>query len=132
MKKQEGKSAMEEEIKEQEGQKEEQAVEKPLDKMTAKELREIAKEIPGVTGAHAMKKEQLLDIIKEDRGIKDEEPAKKKSVKSTLSAKELKEKIAQLRVDKAAAREVWNRKEVNRLRRRITRLKKRTRKVAQA
>ncbi|MBK5102349.1 MAG: hypothetical protein JJE15_15400, partial [Desulfobacteraceae bacterium] len=130
MKKQEGKSAMEEEIKEQEDQKEEQAVEKPLDKMTAKELREIAKEIPGVTGAHAMKKEQLLVIIKEDRGIKDEEPAKKKSVKSTLSAKELKEKIAQLKVDKAAAREVWNRKEVNRLRRRINRLKKRTRKVA--
>lgn len=126
---------MEEEIKEQEGQKEEKTVEKPLDKMTAKELREIAKEIPGVTGVHAMKKEQLLVIIKEDRGIKEEEPAKKKKkklVKSTLSAKELKEKIAQLRVDKAAAREVWDRKRVNRLRRRINRLKKRSRKVAKA
>ena len=126
---------MEEETKEQKGQKETQEEEKPLDKMTAKELREIAKDIPGVTGVHAMKKEQLLDIIKEDRGIKDEEPAKKKKkklVKSALSAKELKEKIAKLRVDKAAAREVWNRKEVNRLRRRINRLKKRSRKVAKA
>ena len=51
--------------------------EKPLDKMTAPELREIAREIPGVDGVHAMKKQELLAVIKEARGIKDEEPAKK-------------------------------------------------------
>ena len=54
---------MEEEEKKEEIQEgKEQEQEKPLDKMTAKELREIAIEIPGVTGVHAMKKEQLLEI----------------------------------------------------------------------
>ena len=52
--------------------------EKPLDKMTAPELREVAKQIPGVIGASAMKKAELLSIIKEFRGIKDEDSAKKK------------------------------------------------------
>ena len=45
--------------------------EKPLDKMTAPELREIAREIPGVTGATAMKKAELLSIIKKHRGIEE-------------------------------------------------------------
>jgi hypothetical protein len=34
------------------GSKKKAAKEKPLDKMTAKELRDLAKEIPGITGAH--------------------------------------------------------------------------------
>ena len=55
--------------------------EKPLDKMTAPEWREIAKNIEGVTGVHAMKKDELLSLIKEDRGIKDEEPVKAKKKK---------------------------------------------------
>jgi cell division protein FtsX len=52
-----------EEVAEKE-KKEPEEKEKPLDKMTAKELREMAKEIPGVAGVHAMKKEQLLEVIK--------------------------------------------------------------------
>ena len=108
--------------------------EKPLDKMTAPELREIAKEIPGVEGVHAIKKEQLLQIIKEHRGIKDEEPAKKrkKAVKKDVDVKELKSKIGRLKVEKASARESRDSKKVEVLRRRINRLKKMTRKVAQA
>lgn len=105
--------------------------EKPLDKMTAIELREIAVEIPGVTGAHAMKKEQLLEVIKEARGIKDEEPAKE-GLKAGVSTKAWKKKIYQLKEEKKAARDGRNRKKVAILRRRINRLKKKTRKVAQA
>ncbi|MBW2203469.1 MAG: transcription termination factor Rho [Deltaproteobacteria bacterium] len=104
--------------------------------MTAIELREIAVEIPGVTGAHAMKKEQLLEVIKEARGIKDEEPAKKgkkkKASKDGKGTKELKKKIFQLKEMKKEARDARDRDRVDILRRRINRLKKRTRKVAQA
>ena len=108
----------------------EEVKEKPLDKMTAPELREIAKEIPGVDGVHAMKKEQLLQIIKEHRGIKDEEPAKKrkKAVKKGIDVKELKSKIVRLKEEKASAREGRDGKKVEILRRRINRLKKMTRK----
>ena len=123
------------EQQENEGKKaEETTPEKPVDKMTAKELREIALEIPGVTGVHAMKKEQLLDVIKEYRGIDEEESVKKKKkkrVKPTASVTDLKEKISRLREEKQTARETKNLKTLDMLRRRINRLKKQTRKVAQ-
>ena len=45
--------------------------EKPLDKMTATELREIAMEIPEITGAHGMNKPDLLSAVKKARGIED-------------------------------------------------------------
>ena len=109
------------------------ATEKPLDKMTVKELREIAIDIPGVTGVTAMKKEEVLAIIKEYRGIKDEEPVKKKKIKAkkpALNVKELKEKAAKLREDKKAISGAKNREKAAILRRRINRLKKQTRKVA--
>ena len=51
--------------------------EKHLDKLTIKELREIAAEIPHEKAVHEMKKEELIAFIKEVRGIKDETPARK-------------------------------------------------------
>ena len=106
--------------------------EKPLDKMTAKELREVALEIPGISGVHAMKKEDLFAAIKEAKGIKDEEPSKKvkKPAKTGLSVRELKQKIGELKAEKEASLESKDRKKRGVLRRRINRLKKRTRKVA--
>ncbi len=103
--------------------------EKPLDKMTAPELREIAVEIPDVSGVHAMKKEELLMAIKEHRGIQDEEPKKrkKKTSKVKLSPKELKAKIVQLRQEKENARAADDKKKVDVLRLRINRMKKKTR-----
>lgn len=101
--------------------------EKPLDKMTSPELKEIAKEIPGVTGVTAMKKEELLALIKEYRGIKDEEPEKASG--DTVNPKDIKKKIVDLKAAKAAAQEAKNKKEVDILRRRINRLKKMTRKA---
>jgi len=50
---------------------------KPLEKMTVKDLREMAKDMPGIEGVHGMKKEELIVAIKEVKGIKDE-PVKKK------------------------------------------------------
>jgi ABC-type uncharacterized transport system ATPase subunit len=115
---------------------EKQAV-KPLDKMTVVELRELAKEeIPGIAGVTGMKKEQLLEAIKESRGIKDETPAKKKKKKKTagpkkvMSVKEMKQEIIRLRGERANFRQEKDKKELEILRRRINRLKKMTRKVA--
>ncbi len=119
-----------EEAKEKEEKKAE--AEKPLDKMTAKELREVALEIDGITGVHAMKKAELLEAIKEAKGIKDEEPAKKKVERGTLTVKELKEKIRTLQEEKKAARTAKDKVKIDVLRRRINRLKKQTRKVARA
>ena len=125
---------MEEEIKKEETTEEQKKEEqKPLEKTTAPELREIAKEIPGVTGVHAMKKDELLGVIKEARGIKDEGPSKKaktKTVKKVLNVKELKAKILQLKEEKEGARKDKDRKKLDRFRRRINRMKKQARKVA--
>ena len=109
--------------------------EKPLEKMTATELREVAKGIPDVEGAHAMKKEQLLEVIKKARGIEEETPGEKKEKKGAETEaiiRDLKQKIILLKQEKEAARATKDRKKLDVLRRRINRLKKRTRKVAQA
>ena len=126
---------MEEETKQEETQaEEEKAPEKPLDKMTATELREIALGIEGITGVHAMKKEELLKAVKEARGIVEEEPAKKakKAPKVEASVEALKQKIVALKEEKEAARKSKDKKKVDIYRRRINRLKKKTRKAAQA
>ena len=93
--------------------------------MTAPELKEVAGKIPGATGVTAMKKEQLIALIKEYRGIVDDESKKVEATK--IGA--LKKKIVDLKAAKAAAQEEKNKKEVDILRRRINRLKKMTRKA---
>ncbi len=124
---------MEEEIKKEETQevkKEEAVPEKPLDKMTVIELREfaLAKDL-GISGVHAMKKEELLPAVKEALGIKDEEPAKKAvEVKATVG--EMKKKILVLKEEKKTAISSKDKKKITVLRRRINRLKKRSKKVA--
>lgn len=131
---------MEEDIKKEEAEEEtqEKAQEeaaisaKDLNKMTVKDLREIAKDIPGVAGVHAMKKDEVLAIIKEYRGIKDEEPVKKAKKIVAMSKQELKSEILRLREAKQKARENRDRQAVDVLRRRINRLKKRSRKIVAA
>jgi cell division protein FtsX len=135
LKKEELLAVIKKERKTEPGEEKKDEPEKPLDKMTATELREIAKEIPGIDGAHALKKEELLAAIKKARGIEEETPAKKKKIKKgglVLSVKELKVKIVQLRDEKETARKAKDRKRVDILRRRINRLKKQTRRVAGA
>jgi len=125
---------MEEEIKKEESQevkKEEAVPETPLDKMTVVELREfaLAKNL-GIVGVSAMKKEELLPAVKEALGIKDEEPAAKVVDKGTVAA--MKQKVVLLKEEKRTAIASKDKKKVNVLRRRINRLKKRSKKVAKA
>ena len=158
-----------------------EATEKPLEKMTVKALREIAKEIPEITGAHGMKKEELLVAIKEVRGVNAEtaetetgqaetaetetgqaetaetetvkaepvkaesvkaEPVKAEPVKADKSIKgkavkktgsttgEIKKQIKALKAQRQAALEAQDPKMATVYKRRISRLKKKSRKAA--
>jgi hypothetical protein len=102
-----------------------QKKEKPLDKMTAKELREIALKIPEITGVHGMNKAELLATIKKERGIADEEKKK-----TDVSVRDIKKKIQALKVQKTEAHEQGDKARTTVLRRRISRLKKKTRRAA--
>ena len=107
---------------------------KPLVKMTAVELKEVAMEIPGAVGVTAMLKADLLSLIGEYYGLEDEVVEKKKKVKKVkvkTTVKELKTKIIELSAKKTDVRETGDPKQINTLRRRINRLKKQTRKAAQ-
>ena len=101
------------------------AKEKPLEKMTVKELREMAKDIPQIVGVHGMKKEELIVEIKKAKGITDE-PLKK----ADASIAQLKQKIKALKIERRAALEAKDKKKATIFRRRISRLKKKTRRVA--
>ena len=101
--------------------------EKPLDRMTATELRKYALEMGGLTGVHGMNKEELLSAIKAEKGIAEEG----KAAKTTVNMRDLKQKVKDLRALKAEAYEAGeSNKKINVLRRRMNRLKKRTRKAA--
>jgi predicted ATPase len=100
---------------------------KPLDKMTAKELREMTMaKIPQITGATGMPKETLLAAIKDVLGIKEEEGGAN-PYKDQIHT--VKGEIRDLRTKKA---EAGTRKQKDILRRRINKLKKRTRRLAAA
>ena len=101
------------------------AKEKPLEKMTVKELRDLAKDIPGITGVHAMKKDELIAEVKEAKGIRDE-PVKK----ADADTRELKLKIKAFKVERQAALEAKDKKMATIFRRRISRLKKKTRRAS--
>jgi hypothetical protein len=101
--------------------------EKPLDKMTATELRKYALDLGEITGVHGMNKEELLSAIKKVKGIVEEG----KKVAKTVNMRDLKQKVKELRTLKAEAYEAGeSNKKINVLRRRMNRLKKRTRKAA--
>ncbi len=112
---------------------------KPYEEMTVKELREIARDIPGLTGVHSMKKDELLAAV--TGGAVEEKaapappkatpkPAKKTAGPSvkTLSTKQIKELIVTLRAEKKSAQEAKDKNKTAALRRKINRLKKRSRK----
>jgi cysteinyl-tRNA synthetase len=105
--------------------------EKPLEKMTAKELREMALGLPGIHGVHAMKKEELIATIRAAKGITETEPKKEKVVvakkeKVVLTIAELKQKVKELRTKKEELLQQRNWKMADVLRKRISRLKKKT------
>lgn len=100
--------------------------EKPLDKMTATELRKYALELGEISGVHGMNKEELLSAIKKVKGIKEEGKAVEK-----VSVRDLKEKARELRVKKLEAIAAGaSRKQIDILRKKANRLKKRTHQAA--
>jgi hypothetical protein len=99
---------------------------KPLEKMTAKELRALCMEkLPMITGASGKEKEELVQEIKDVFGIVEEEqisPYKRQ-------IHEIKKQIRAMRVQRG---ELEDRAQRDRLRRKINKLKKRTRRLARA
>ncbi|MFP4668043.1 MAG: Rho termination factor N-terminal domain-containing protein [Desulfosalsimonas sp.] len=108
------------------GKKEKQEKAKPLEKMTATELREIAIELPEITGASGMNKTELIKAIKKAKGIED--TGRKK--RSDVSVRQIKEKIRELKKQRQAFLEQNDKKMADIYRRRISKLKKKTRRAA--
>jgi hypothetical protein len=102
-----------------------ESMKKPLDKMTVKELREVALELPEITGVHGMNKAELLAAIKEVKGIKDT-PVKK--ISATVGS--IKKQIKSLKQKRESALKEKNAKMATVYRRRISRLKKKSRQLA--
>ncbi|MFH1076008.1 MAG: transcription termination factor Rho [Pseudomonadota bacterium] len=105
--------------------KDKKVKEKPLNRMTAKELREIALGVPDVAGVHGMNRVEMVSVIKKARGIADDKPKK-----SDTSVRGLKVKVKVLKVKKEDAIKDKDAKKSRLYRRRISRLKKRIRLVA--
>ena len=99
---------------------------KPLEKMTTKELRALCiDKLPMITGASGKDKDALVQEIKDVFGIVEEEqvsPYKKQIA-------EIKRQIRAMREEKDA---ITDRTKRDRIRRKINKLKKRTRQLAKA
>ncbi len=98
---------------------------KPLDKMTTKELRELCiDKLPMIVGVSGMSKEDIVAKIKEVFGFADEEGATS-PYKDQIFA--IKREIRELRKEKE---KMDSRKDRDIMRRKINKLKKRTRALA--
>jgi len=106
------------------GQKKKQTKEKPLEKMTATELRAMAKEIPEVSGVHGMNKPELIAAVKAARGIEDTQAGK-----PVRSMRDIKARIRKFKQDRDAALEAQDARMATIYKRRISRLKKQTRRA---
>ena len=107
------------------GSKKKDAKEKALEKMTAKELREVAIEMPEITGVHGMNKAELINAIKLAKGIEIESGKKTDS-----KVREIKKKIKEFKAKRETLLESNDNKMAAIYKCRIIRLKKRTRKAA--
>jgi Rho termination factor, N-terminal domain len=106
------------------GSKKKEAKEKLLEKMTAKELREVGKQLPEITGVYGMNKAELISAIKKARGIVEDTTAK-----PDASVREIKKKMRSLKADHETALDNNDIKMADIYRRRIIKLKKKTRRA---
>lgn len=97
---------------------------KPLEKMTATELRTLAMEIPGITGVHGMNKNELITEIKIAKGISEDSEKK-----TTGKVRDLKKKIRELKAKRNDFIDADNSTMAALYRKRIIRLKKKTRRI---
>jgi len=106
------------------------AEEKPIEKMTVKELRVLAKEL-GAQGVSGMQKEELIQFILQVRG-KPGGPEGEKIVKvgkRTINVTAVKRQIKQLKAEREKLLSEGKKEEAQKLRERISRLKKLTRRA---
>ena len=102
--------------------------EKDLEKLTATRLREIAKQYEGITGAHAMKKEELIREIRKARGEPDRPIKREKS----QDIGKIKQTIKALKEERHAAEEKKEKKTITTLKKEIKMFRRLTRKLAKA
>ena len=100
--------------------------ERQLEKLTVKELREMALAMGGITGVTAMKKDELLAAIRQAKGL----PVKEVREKPVDTVLEVKKRIREFRQRREELREAGRRAEAVRLNRKISRLKKKNRRLA--
>ena len=109
------------------------AKDKSLDKMTVKELRDVAKGL-GAEGVSGMKKEELLSFIRQAKAVPKEKPqprkVAKKAKKKALNVAQLKKKMIVIKAKRAEALEKGDRRMATIYKRQINRLKKKTRRAA--
>ena len=105
-----------------------QEKEKPIEKMTVKELRALAKEL-GAEAVSGMQKEELIEFVRRAKGLPVERKRVVKKVKKALDVKELKAKIKELKIKRAEALKMQDRRMATIYRRRISRFKKLTRRA---
>ncbi len=98
---------------------------RPLEKMTTTDLREIAKGLEGVSGVHGMKKEELIGALRASKGI-----VVAVVKKADASIHSLKKQIRLMQAKRSAAIEAKDRKLATICRRKISRLRKKTRRAA--
>ena len=98
---------------------------KPLDKMTVKELKEVALELPEITGVHGLNKADLLSAIKQAKGIPEEKTRKKSG-----SIRDLKKAAKVFKMKRKEALEAKDAKTATIYRRKISRLKTKMRHFA--
>ena len=102
-----------------------ESIGKPLDKMTVKELKEVALELPEITGVHGMNKADLLSAIMQAKGIPEEKTRKKSG-----SIRELKKAARVFKLKRKEALEAKDAKAATIYRRKISRLKTKMRRYA--
>jgi hypothetical protein len=99
---------------------------KPLEKHTVKELKEMALALGSIQGVSAMKKQELIDALKVAKGI----PLKKERDTSVVNIVDVKKRIKSLKEELTVVREARDRNASNRIRRKLSKLKKKSRRLA--
>jgi len=108
--------------------------EQHLEKLTVKELREMAALFPHEKAIHDMKKEELIVFIKQAKGIKDDTPAHKHKLKGKikLTRTEIKARIREMKTMIGDALETSQKKRAAYLRHQMNKFKKKSRRLATA
>ena len=97
-----------------------------LEKLTVKELKEVALAMGGIAGVTAMKKDELIAAIKQAKGM----PVRETREKPVDTVLEAKRRIRELRARCEELREAGGGRETALLRRKMSKLKKKTRRLA--